>query len=281
MMSLNTSIGSVLSSPAAKPAPAPLPAVSAFDRSLANQAAMTAAAARAAAIRTDDTTAAANDAQSTSRAADVPATIPNVMDSLSTVAVVGAMSSLPAALNMMRDIVAASGSGTLSDADRATLASEYAQLSQQVGSVVGPVGASQQSGAASSGKDDEHDASNPYRETSDDDRSTLTRLSPMPMQYTMPEPVEKLVTTTSATVVPDGNEVRAIPSVVLHTNELHVGTDSYEPAATRQTQTRLSRPATLGRIEHHATTHRVLVAQVQQITQLSQVAQVAPLSAVA
>ena len=70
--------------------------------------------------------------------------IPDPMASLSTVAVAGAMSSLPVALNMMQKIVLASASGTLTDADRQTLQSDYAQLTAKVVSSVGSVGAGEQ-----------------------------------------------------------------------------------------------------------------------------------------
>jgi len=70
--------------------------------------------------------------------------IPDPMASLSTVAVAGAMHSLPAALGMLQRIVLASASGTLSDADRQNLQSEHAQLTAKVVSSVGSVGAGEQ-----------------------------------------------------------------------------------------------------------------------------------------
>src|ERR1700740_1784600 len=51
------------------------------------------------------------------RATGPHAAVASVMDGLSTVAVAGALASLPAALGRMRDIAMASSSGTLTDAD--------------------------------------------------------------------------------------------------------------------------------------------------------------------
>jgi hypothetical protein len=117
------------------------------------------------------------DAAATAAAARRAATeVPDPMASLSTVAVAGAMNSLPAALNMMRNIVMASASGRLSDADRQTLQTEYAQLTAKVVGSVGSAGAgepSQQSTAHDHRRED--DAGDTRREDSDDPRTTLTQ----------------------------------------------------------------------------------------------------------
>jgi len=75
------------------------------------------------------------------RATGPQAAVASVMDGLSTVAVAGALSSIPAALGRMRDIAMVASSGTLTDADRATLQAEYSDLNKQVASVVGSVSA--------------------------------------------------------------------------------------------------------------------------------------------
>ena len=207
--------------------------------------------------------------------------VPDVMTSLSTVAVVGAMNSVPAALNMMREIAIASASGTLSDADRRTLQDDYAQLTQKVVTSVGAVGGGQQP-ESSAGHDAERDdnAGNTFRESSDDHRSTLTRTVEAPVQGAPREPVEHTVTTQKSTLVADGHAPQKDPLVNLRTHELHVGTDSYEPVSQRQTMSRPTTPATLGRYETHAQTQHVFVAQAAQITQFVQVAQTAHVAAV-
>jgi hypothetical protein len=88
------------------------------------------------------------------RATGPRAAVASVMDGLSTVAVAGALSSLPAALGRMRDIAMVSSSGTLTDADRATLQAEYSDLNKQVASVVGSVSTGEK---ASSSSDKGHD----------------------------------------------------------------------------------------------------------------------------
>jgi len=82
--------------------------------------------------------------------------IPDPMVSLSTVAVAGAMHSLPAALGMLQRIALASASGTLSDADQQSLQAEHAQLTAKVVSSVGSVGAGEQP-QGSTTHDDSHD----------------------------------------------------------------------------------------------------------------------------
>ena len=211
--------------------------------------------------------------------------VPDPMTSLSTVAVAGAMNSLPAALNMMRSIAMASAAGTLSDADRQALQSEYAQLTAKVVSSVGSASAGAQA-QQSTTHDDERDdnAENTWREDSDDHRTTLTQTVEAPKQTVQYLPVEHSVTTQKQTLVPDGHGPQRDPQVDFRTHELHVGTDSYEPVSMRQSMEHPTTPETFGRIESHAETTHTFVAQAAQITQFVQVAQtehVAPVVAVA
>src|SRR5471032_2333171 len=211
--------------------------------------------------------------------------IPDPMTSLSTVAVAGAMNSLPAALNMMRNIAMASASGTLSDADRLTLQTEYAQLTAKVVSSVGSVSTGEQAQQSTAHDDEREDnAENTWREDSDDRRSTLTRTVEQPKQTVQYLPVERTVTTQKQALVPDGHGPQRDPQVDFRTHELHVGTDSYEPVSMRQSMEHPTTPETFGRIESHAETTHTFVAKAAQITQFVQVAQtehVAPVVAVA
>ena len=211
--------------------------------------------------------------------------VPDPMASLSTVAVAGAMNSLPAALNMMRNIVMASASGTLSDADRHALQTEYAQLTDKVASSVGSAGAGEPSQQSTTHDGEREDnAENTWREDSDDHRSTLTQTVEAPRQTVQYLPVEHTVTTQKQTLVPDGHGPQRDPQVDYRTHELHVGTDSYEPVSARQSMTHPMTPEMFGRIESHAETTRTFVAQAAQITQFAQVAQtehIAPVVAVA
>jgi hypothetical protein len=214
----------------------------------------------------------AAEASASAAAARARQAIPDPLSNLSTVAVAGALNSVPATLNMMQHVAAASASGDLSEADMEQLAAAYAQLVDKIASVVGSSAANAQT-SSSAGNDSEQDdnASNTYRETSDDQRSTLTQTERQPLALVQGPPVERMVTTTTSTLVPDGPARERRPEISFRTHEIHVGTDSYEPVSTRQAETRLGTPATFGRIEQHTETHRVLVAQVAQITQLSEV----------
>ena len=211
--------------------------------------------------------------------------IPDPMSSLSTVAVAGAMNSLPAALNMMRSIAMASAAGTLSDADRQTLQTEYAQLTAKVVSSVGSTSAGEQAQMSKSRDDEREDnAENTWREDSDDHRTTLTQTAEMPRETVQYQPVERTATVQRQTLVPDGHGPQKDPRVDFRTHELHVGTDSYEPASMRQSMSHPVEPASFGRVETHAETQHTLVAQAAQITQFVQVAQtehVPPVVAVA
>jgi hypothetical protein len=211
--------------------------------------------------------------------------VPDPMTSLSTVAIAGAMNSLPAALDMMQRIAMASASGTLSDADRQTLQADYAQLNAQVISSVGSVSASQRQQTSASHDDERDDnAENTWRQDSDDRRSTLTQTVQVPQQTVQYQPVERTVTTQKQTLVADGHAAQKDPRVDFRTHELHVGADSYEPVSMRQSFSQPTEPATFGRIENHAETQHVFTTQAAQITQFVQVAQtehVAPVVAVA
>lgn len=218
-------------------------------------------------------------------ARDAESQVPDPMTSLSTVAVAGAMSSLPAALDMLRSIAMASAAGTLSDADRQTLQAEYAQLTAHVVGTVGGVGAGQQSQTSTTHDDEREDnAGNTWREDSDDHRTTLTQTKELPRQTVQYLPVERSVTTQKQTLVEDGHAAQKDPRVDFRTHELHVGADAYEPASMRQSFSHPTAPATFGRIETHAETAHTFVAQAAQITQFVQVAQtehIAPIVAIA
>ena len=211
--------------------------------------------------------------------------IPDPMSSLSTVAVAGAMNSLPAALNMLQRIATASASGTLSDADRQTLQTEYSQLTAKVVSSVGSVSAGEQA-QTSTARDDGRgdDAGNTPRENSDDRHGTLTQTVERPQETVQYQPSERSVTTQVQTLVADGHGPQRDPRVDLRTHQLHVGADSYEPASVRQSFSHPTAPAGFGRLQTHAETHHVFTIRAAQVTQFVQVAQtehVAPLVAVA
>jgi flagellin-like hook-associated protein FlgL len=227
----------------------------------------------------------ANEAANAAAAHRQALELPDPMSSLSTVAVAGAMNSLPAALNMMRNIAMASASGSLSDADRLALQTEYSQLSAKVVSSVGSASASEQAQTSTSHDDEREDnAENTWRESSDDHRSTLTQTMEVPRETVQYQPVERSTTVQKQTLVADGHAAQKDPRVDFRTHEIHVGTDSYEPASMRQSFSHPTTPATFGRIETHAETQHTFVAQAAQITQFVQVAQtehVAPVVAVA
>ena len=235
--------------------------------------------------------AAANDTRVADQTADTTATqqaateAPDPMSSLSTVAVAGAMNSLPAALNMLRNIAMASADGTLSDADRQTLQAEYAQLTDKVTSTVGSVSAGERAQTSTTHDDEREDnAENTWREDSDDHRTTLTQTLAVPQETVQYQPVERTFTTQKQTLVEDGHAAQKDPRVDFRTHELHVGADSYEPTSQRQSFSHPTMPASFGRVETHAETQHTFVAQAAQIIQFVQVAQtehVAPVVAVA
>ena len=205
-------------------------------------------------------------------AREAASAIPDPMTSLSTVAVAGAMSSVPAALEMMRSIALQSAAGKLSDTDRQTLHAEYAQLTAHVATTVGSMGASQ---GQTPTRDDEREdnAGNTWRESSDDRRSTLTQTKVVAQQTVQMEPVQHDTTVQRQVMVADGHATPPPPHVDLRTHDLHVGTDSYEPVQVRQSVERPVEAATVGRLETHAQTQRTTAAQAAQITQFVQVAQ--------
>ncbi len=270
----------------------PLPAASPFPNDSTNTAkAATVEASARSAFQSTLRDAAAAETQAAgstaaTQAARAAATqVPDPMSSLSTVAVAGTMSSLPAALNMLRSIAMASAAGTLSEADRQTLQSEYAQLTAKVVSTVGSVGAGQQA-QTSTTHDDERDdnAENTWRQDADDHRTTLTQTMEVPQETVQYQPVERTSVVQKQALVEDGHAAQKDPLVDFRTHELHVGNDSYEPVAIRQSFEHPTTPETFGRIETHAETQHSFVAQAAQITQFVQVAQtehVAPVVAIA
>jgi hypothetical protein len=207
--------------------------------------------------------------------------VPDPMSSLSTMAVAGAMNSLPAALNMMRSIAMASAAGTLSEADRQTLQSEYAQLTAKVVSSVGSVSAAEQAqNSLARDAERQKDAERVRYEDSDDHRTTLTQTMEVPTETVQYQPVERTTTVQRQTLVEDGHGPQKDPMVDLRTHELHVGADSYEPVSIRQSVEHPIAPESFGRIETHAETQHSFVAQAAQITQFVQVAQTEHIPAV-
>jgi flagellin-like hook-associated protein FlgL len=200
--------------------------------------------------------------------------VPDPMNSLSTVAMAGAMNSLPAALDMMRSIAMASAAGTLSDADRQALQSEYTQLSAKVVGSIGSVSASDQAQTSTTHDDEREDnAENTWREDSDDHRTTLTQTMEVPKETVQYQPVERTTTVQRQSLALDGHAMQKDPRIDFRTHELHVGTDSYEPVSMRQSMEHPTMPETFGRVETHAETQHSFVAQAAQITQFVQVAQ--------
>ena len=225
------------------------------------------------------------DAAATVTATRQAAAVPDPMDSLSTVAVAGAMNSLPAALNMMRSIALASAAGTLTDADRQTLQAEYAQLTAKVVGSIGSASAGDQA-QTSTARDHERDdnAETTWREDSDDPRATLTQTLQVPRETVQYPSVERTTTVQRQSLSVDGHATQKGPRVDFRTHELHVGTDSYEPMSMRQSMSHPTTPETSGRMETHAETRHSFVTQAAQITQFVQVAQtehLAPVVAVA
>jgi hypothetical protein len=209
--------------------------------------------------------------------------LPDPMKALSTVAVAGAMASTPAALNMMREIAVASASGVLSDADRRALRDEYAQLSQQVVTTVGSASANEQAEMRKR-EEDQQETYRMYRESSDDRRTTLTHTAVQPVETVQHQVVTHAVTAQRAVLVTDGHGARHDPAQSFRTEELHVGTDSYEPVSARQRLSQSSMPETLGHWDTHAETRSISVVEAAQVTRFVEVAQtqlVPPLNAVA
>jgi len=214
------------------------------------------------------------DLAATRRAArEAASEVPDPMTSLSTVAVAGAMSSVPAALEMMRSIALQSAAGSLSDTDRQTLHAEYARLTAHVATTVGSVGAGDASQSSSRDDERQDNAGSTRRESSDDRRSTLTQTRIVSQQTVQYPRVEHTSTVRTQTLVPEGGAPHAAPAADQRTHQLHVGADSYEPVSVRQSFTRPPEPATFGRLETHSETQRTLTAQAVQITQFVQVAQ--------
>lgn len=139
--------------------------------------------------------------------------IPDPMASLSTVAVAGAMHSLPAALGMLQRIVLASASGTLSDADRQNLQSEHAQLTAKVVSSVGSVGAGEQAqtSTAHEGRHDDNAGAN-GREHGSDHRMPATPSLQARKETAPQKPVEQAPQHQQAPTVPESH-AEARPSL--------------------------------------------------------------------
>jgi len=212
------------------------------------------------------------DVAATQRAArDAATEVPDPMTSLSTVAVAGAMSSVPAALEMMRSIALQSAAGRLSDTDRQALHAEYAQLTAHVSTTVGSVGTSQSQ--TPTGDDERGDnAGNSSRQSSDDRRSTFAQARAVARQALPQAPVAHAATVPHTAPASAAHGV-APPRVDLHTHDPHAGADSHLPASVRQSALHSAEPATADRLEAHAGTQRPTAAQAAQITQFVQVGQ--------
>ena len=199
--------------------------------------------------------------------------VPDPMASLSTVAVAGALNSLPAALNMMRSIVMASASGTLTEADRQTLHSEYAQLSAQVVSAVGSVGAGEQAQTSTAHDNPGEDDANASRDNRNARSVAQPQQAAQPGAAGQPQPPAA-----------DGQAPTPPVPADVRTPALQVGADSYAPVPNRRA-TRSAPPATSSAaLETRTPERRTRVAQAEQITQFVHAAQaepVAPLVAVA
>ncbi len=177
--------------------------------------------------------------------------VPDPMASLSTVAIAGALNSLPAALNMMRSIVMASASGTLTEADRQTLHSEYAQLSAQVVSSVGSVGAgaqAQTSTAQDNAGDDNAHASHDQRDA-------------------------RGVAPPQAAVQP---AVAQPPSPVPDAQAAQDGTAAEAPVPDRRARRASAPPTSSADLETRTPERRTRVAQAEQITQFVHATQPEP-----
>jgi len=214
------------------------------------------------------------DLAATNRAArEASMELPSATAGLSTFAVAGAMSSVPAALDMLRSIALQSAAGELTDADRQTLHAAYAQLTAHVASTVGSAGAGAQAQTSAHDDEREDNAENTWRESSDDHRTTLTQTREEPRETVQMLPVDRSVTTQAQTLVATGHGEQKDPRTDFRTHELHVGADSYEPVSMRQSFSHPVEPASFGRLETHAETRHTLVAQAAHITQFVQVAQ--------
>ena len=268
------------------------PISNAYDRTNADPSASAAASARAkfslneASSTTGADPTRASDAARAAPVAKAGAIDTSIPDPVRMLALLGSTSSAnntsgttPTTLAMMSDIAVASGSGTLSDAQRQQLQTQYAQLQVQLATAVNGMSESQAQAFADHQRDSD---AGDNAQSGADRRSTLTRdnqaQAPQTVQH---EPQEQLVTTTKMVQVRDDSAPQKAPVTTVRVHELHVGSDSYEPVAVKQTQTHTTRPAEFARVEQQSTTHRVAVAQVTQIRQLSQVAQVQQLSVVA
>jgi len=223
------------------------------------------------------------DLAATTRAAREAATeVPDPMTSLSTIAVAGAMSSVPAALEMMRSIALQSAAGTLNETDRQTLHAEYAQLTAHVATTVASVGAGEQAQTSTHDDPGQDDAGNTRREGR---RSPFTQATAVSHGTVQHQPVEHAGAVQRQAPLPDSRGPRPAPRPDLRTHELHVGADSYEPVPVRHSPAQLAEPPPLGRHEsQEAEAPRSLVGQAAQITQFVQVAQTghqAPVVAVA
>ena len=251
-----------------------------------NQASGSSTGTTASSRTTDAAALQANDAARTAAIAKLAAVDTSIPDPVRMMAMLaatngtastGATGSTPATLAMMTDIAVASGSGAISDAQRTQLQAQYAQLQAQFTSTVNSLSHAQ----AQADHQRDSDAGD-NAQSSDDRRSTLTRTSDAQApQYVHREPQEQLVTTTKSVQVGVADAPQKPPSVIVHVHELHVGSDSYEPVAVKQTQMRSSRPAEFAQVAQQSTTHRVAIAQVTQIRQLTQVGTTQQLSVVA
>ncbi len=188
------------------------------------------------------------------RATGVQAAIPSMMVGLSTVAVVGAaLGSVPAALGRMRDIVVVASSGTLSDADRATLQSEYSQLSHQVSSAVGSASAGQQGSSSADRGDDDASAKNKAdagQSTASGDAAATSK------------PEAGNASATKPGIVPTDAAPPRLAASRGATGATPAGHAAAAPARAAQVHTKTSRPEAIAQFQQHLSTHKALVSLV-------------------
>jgi len=204
----------------------------------------------------------------TARATREAATeVPDPMTSLSTIAVAGAMNSVPAALEMMRSIVLQSAAGTLSDTDRQTLHSEYAQLTAHVATTVGSVGAGEQ--AAASMHDQRED--NTGRHGGDDRRGAPAQAKAVAREQAQHPAPEQAGTAQRPAPAPASRGPRAAPDSGLRPQQQsHAGAASNEQLPLHQPAAQAAAPATSARLDTHAGMPNGHAAQITQFVQVGQ-----------
>jgi len=198
------------------------------------------------------------DLAATARAArEAASEVPDPMTSLSTIAVAGAMSSVPAALEMMRSIALQSAAGTLSDTDRQTLHTEYAQLTAHVTTTVGRVDAGEPSQASTH---DEARQDNAGRQGGDERRGAPAKTAAHQAASQQAGGVQR------QRAAPAGRSAQPAPHDDVRAHQLHVGADSYQQVAVRPA----SAPPPGADATGHPEASHGSVAQAAQFVQVAQ-----------